>query len=54
MLQKKKIDVDVVLDILKAVAEARPDSVFIKSLLLQYQERGGLSKSNWRVYMINR
>lgn len=44
MLQKKKIDVDVVLDILKAAAAARPDSTFIKSLLFQYQERGGLSK----------
>lgn len=44
MLQRKKPDVDIVLDILKAVAEARPDSSFIKSLLFQYQERGGLSK----------
>ncbi|MBX3253036.1 MAG: hypothetical protein KF862_02755 [Chitinophagaceae bacterium] len=44
MLQRKKPEVDVVLDILKAVAEARPDSSFIKSLLFQYQERGGLSK----------
>lgn len=44
MIQKKKIDVDVVLDILQAATEARPDSTFIKSLLFQYQERGGLSK----------
>lgn len=44
MIQKKKVDVDVVLDILKTAAEARPDSAFIKSLLFQYQERGGLSK----------
>ena len=37
-------DVDIVLDILKAVLEARPDSSFTQSLLHQYQERGGLSK----------
>ncbi|MBL7745544.1 MAG: hypothetical protein JNN00_18885 [Chitinophagaceae bacterium] len=37
-------DVDVVMDILKAVLEARPDSSFIQSLLQQYRERGGLSK----------
>lgn len=44
MLQRKKPDVDVVLDILKGMAEARPDSSFVRSLLHQYQERGGLSK----------
>ena len=37
-------DVDIVLDILKAVLGARPDSGFTQSLLHQYQERGGLSK----------
>jgi DNA repair protein RadC len=37
-------DVDIVLDILRAVLEARPDSGFTQSLLHQYQERGGLSK----------
>lgn len=37
-------DVDIVLDILKAVLEAQPDSGFTQSLLHQYQERGGLSK----------
>ena len=37
-------DLDIVLDILKAVLEARPDSGFAQSLLHQYQERGGLSK----------
>lgn len=37
-------DVDIVQDILRIVLEARPDSVFIKSLLQQYLERGGLSK----------
>lgn len=43
-MRRIKPDVDVVLDILKAVAEARPDSAFVQSLLYQYQERGGLSK----------
>jgi len=37
-------DVDIVMDILKAVAEWQPDSSFVQSLLRQYQERGGLSK----------
>ena len=37
-------DVDVVMDILKATLEANPESPFVKSLLFQYQERGGLSK----------
>jgi hypothetical protein len=36
--------VDIVLDILKAVVEAQPRSGFAQSILLQYQERGGLSK----------
>src|SRR5262245_41150834 len=37
-------DIDIVLDILKAVLEAQPLSSFVQSLLFQYQERGGLSK----------
>src|SRR5215510_8150625 len=37
-------DVDIVMDILKAVLEAQPLSSFTQSLLKQYQERGGLSK----------
>ncbi len=37
-------DVDIVLDILKAVMEAQPLSSFTKSLHHQYIERGGLSK----------
>jgi hypothetical protein len=41
---RKKIDVDVVNDILEAALTAFPDSTFIKSLSQQYQERGGLSK----------
>jgi hypothetical protein len=44
MIQRKKPCVDVVLDILKETNNANPESEFIKSLLFQYQERGGLSK----------
>ncbi len=44
MLQKKKIDVDVIKDVLEAMLAAEPDSTFIKSLSHQYEERGGLSK----------
>jgi len=43
-MQRLKPDVDIILDILKAVIEAQPLSSFSKSLLYQYQERGGLSK----------
>jgi DNA repair protein RadC len=43
-MQRLKPEVDIVLDILKAVLEAQPLSSFIQSLLYQYQERGGLSK----------
>ena len=35
---------DIINDLLVAVALARPADAFIKSLHLQYQERGGLSK----------
>ena len=41
---RKKIDVDVIKDILEAAREAYPDSAFIQSLSQQYEERGGLSK----------
>lgn len=44
MLQRKKPDVDIVSDILKALLDARPDSTFVKSLAFQYEERGSLSK----------
>jgi len=37
-------DIDIIADLLKAVIKERPDDVFCKSLLQQYQERGGLSK----------
>lgn len=43
-MQRIKPDVDIVLDILKAVLEAQPLSSFTQSLLRQYEERGGLSK----------
>lgn len=43
-MQRLKPDVDIVLDVLKAVLEAQPLSSFTQSLLFQYQERGGLSK----------
>ena len=43
-MQRKKPDVDVVMDILKETLAANPSSTFTASLLQQYQERGGLSK----------
>jgi hypothetical protein len=44
MIQKKKPGVDVIMDILLAAGEAYPNTVFVQSLLYQYQERGGLSR----------
>jgi len=43
-MQRKKPDVDIVLDILKETLLYNPTSTFVSSLLHQYQERGGLSK----------
>jgi hypothetical protein len=43
-MQRKKIDVDVTKDVLQLVLTARPADAFVKSLLFQYEERGGLSK----------
>ena len=43
-MHKKKPGVDVILDVLKETLLAHPESEFTKSLLFQYQERGGLSK----------
>jgi hypothetical protein len=43
-MRRIRPDVDIVLDILNAVAEANPGNVFAQSILQQYQERGGLSK----------
>ena len=44
MIQKKKPDVDVIMDVLQETLKANPASPFVQSLLFQYQERGGLSK----------
>jgi hypothetical protein len=44
MIQKKKPDVDVIMDVLNETLQANPTSPFVQSLLFQYQERGGLSK----------
>jgi len=41
---RKKLDVDVISDILQVTLLAYPKSVFIQSLCHQYQERGGVSK----------
>ena len=41
---RKKIDVDVVRDVLEAAVAGYPDNAFVKSLLRQYDERGGLSR----------
>jgi hypothetical protein len=43
-MYRKKVDVDVISDILNALLEAQPHSTFVQSLSKQYQERGGLSK----------
>jgi|SRR5436190_2718351 hypothetical protein len=44
MMNRLKPDVDVIKDILQAVLAVQPESSFVQSLLVQYQERGGLSK----------
>lgn len=41
---KLKPEVDIIKDVLQAVKQAKPASVFINSLYIQYIERGGLSK----------
>jgi hypothetical protein len=43
-MDRKKPGVDVVKDLLELASIAYPDSTFIKSLSIQYEERGGLSK----------
>jgi hypothetical protein len=43
-MRRIRPDLDIIMDLLKAVLDANPDSAFTQSLLLQYQERGGLSK----------
>lgn len=44
MQQKKKPDVDVIMDVLNEAIVAYPKNNFLKSISMQYQERGGLSK----------
>jgi predicted hydrolase (HD superfamily) len=44
MLQRKKIDVDVIKDVLQLVMQARPNDAFVQSIARQYDERGSLSK----------
>jgi hypothetical protein len=44
MIQKKKIEVDIVKEILEAAKQAYPSNEFVHSLAFQYEERGGLSK----------
>jgi hypothetical protein len=44
IMERKRIDVDIVKDILQAALAASPGSTFIQSLSFQYEERGGLSK----------
>jgi hypothetical protein len=43
-MQRKKPEVDVILDILEAAVQAYPENEFVKSIRYQYLERGGLSK----------
>ena len=43
-MKRLKPEVDIVLDLLKEVATANPANSFAQSILVQYQERGGLSK----------
>jgi hypothetical protein len=47
-MYRKKPDVDIIKDLLELTLLAYPDSAFVKSLSYQYEERGGLSKNNWR------
>lgn len=44
MMFRNSNDIDIILSILKRSVEANPASVFLNSLLNQYQERGSLSK----------
>lgn len=44
MTEKKKKGIDVIDQILDACYKAFPDSIFIQSLMHQYEERGSLSK----------
>jgi len=43
-MYRKKPDVDIIKDLLELTLVSYPASAFIKSLAIQYEERGGLSK----------
>lgn len=43
-MYRKKIDVDVIKDVMEALLIAQPQAPFVQSLYKQYEERGGLSK----------
>jgi len=43
-MYRKKIDVDVIKDVMEALLIAQPHATFVQSLYKQYEERGGLSK----------
>lgn len=43
-MQRTNPDIDIILDILKALLQKKPDSTFVTSLYQQYCERGSLSK----------
>lgn len=43
-MQRTNPDIDIILSILKALLEKKPDSTFTNSLYQQYCERGSLSK----------
>ena len=43
-MQRLNPDVDIIMQLLEATLNARPNDAFVKSILQQYRERGGLSK----------
>lgn len=43
-MYRKRPDLDVVKDLLELVLETNPSNEFTRSLIFQYEERGGLSK----------
>ncbi|HUM64545.1 MAG TPA: hypothetical protein PLV32_01800 [Chitinophagaceae bacterium] len=43
-MYRKRPDLDIVKDLLELVLETNPSNEFTRSLLYQYEERGGLSK----------
>jgi len=43
-MQRLRPDIDIIKEVLETVLTVKPSSNFVQSLLIQYQERGGLSK----------